>query len=178
MGFGKVGGWNSPSRPSEQTWAQQKKKSSQCVRANNSTESDSVCAQVLSGQSQIHPELSKATDERLELSVLPPRKPLPCPKRKHIHYASPLSSCTNGKIGTAKGGVGGGENNQTSRNKRTPNVTRVGRWVCTVNAGKDFDFRNLRFCTRVSRSARSMFRFKQNLLGSICRSSLFCLEED
>lgn len=86
-----------------------KKKSSQCVRAralNNSTESDSVCAQVLSGQSQIHPELSKATDERLELSVLPPRKPLPRPKRKHIHYASPLSSCTNGKIGTAKGGVG------------------------------------------------------------------------
>lgn len=152
MGFGEVGGWNSPSRPrpgpSEQTWAQQKKKkSSQCVRAralNNSTESDSVCAQVLSGQSQIHPELSKATDERLELSVLPPPQ-TPPPPQTQTH---PLRLATF-KLYKWKNwdGKGGGGDNQTSRNKRTPNVTRVGRWVCTVNAGKDFDFRNFRFCT-------------------------------
>ncbi len=39
------------------------------VCTNNSTESDSMYTQALSGRSQIHPELSKAMDEWSELSV-------------------------------------------------------------------------------------------------------------
>lgn len=57
------------------------------VCTTNSTESDSMYAQVLSGQSQIHPELSKALDEWLELAVF---------RQKQIHLLSfTITSCTN-----------------------------------------------------------------------------------
>lgn len=57
------------------------------VCTNNSTESDSMYTQALSGRSQIHPELSKAMDEQLELSVF---------RRMQTHLLrSTTSSCTN-----------------------------------------------------------------------------------
>lgn len=145
MGFGEVGmefSINAPTRAqSKQTWAQKKKAANVCARANNSTESDSVCAQVLSGQSQIHPELSKATDERLALSVLPPQTH---PPPRHLPTGPNANTSITPRhfqaVQMEKLGRQRGENNQTSRNKRTLNVTRVGRWVCTVNGGKDLDF--------------------------------------
>lgn len=75
------------------------------VCANNSAESDSMYAQVLSGRSQIHPELSKATDEWLELSVFGGFFPA---KRKHIYYASPLQAVQIKKSGRQRGKINRG----------------------------------------------------------------------
>lgn len=65
------------------------------VCTNNSTESDPMYTQALSGRSQIHSELSKAMDEWLELSVF---------QQMQTHLLrSTTSSCTNQNQG-GKGG--------------------------------------------------------------------------
>lgn len=115
------------SGPSKQTWAQ----SCQCVRANNSTESDSVCAQVLSGQSQIHPELSKATDERLELWVLPPPSPpLPTGPNANTSITPPHFQAEQMK----KWGRQRRKHNQHREKKK--NLDQLGHWMSPGSTGE------------------------------------------